>query len=332
MTIYLMPCGRSTLDGLRDGKGQPADVTARRVARLPDLVEGNVAVQMKGKQDDQLARTWREVFVDDNGNSVPERLHLPEWHARVCAETSTLAAGVDGVKPDQPTLVPDGDTVVLLASDTPDGLASALLAAARISGGTIGALRYAETPEKGQRGFYPLERNTVTVVRVRGLDPDTDDHFHRAVWGIGDVMRAACEADLPGDIEVHLTGGVKAVLLHTLALAEVLCSRERVQPARPGLGQRTVTARYLFEDAAKNERWGERITTIGLRVFDKKTLEEMQESLNDIRTRGRAQGVPFQGAAWEYDGETAKLTAFGYGYLAVLGELGQSGSDDHSDS
>jgi hypothetical protein len=117
------------------------------------------------------------------------------------------------------------------------------------------------------------------------------------------VLRAAF--DVGEELEVHLTGGFKATLLHTLAMTEILYS----------LDDARVRACYVFEDTGAPPAAA---TAIGLRRFDQADCDDMRRELTGIRDGKRySGGRTFEGLAWT---EGSGLNAFGYGYLAVLGE------------
>lgn len=254
---------------------------------------------MRDLPDDQVAARWADELADEADDA-----RLTDWNSRIlCAETNTLAAG-SGVTRLR-DLTAQGHRVVLAASDTGDGVAAALCAAQHIAGPDLAGVTYLSTPET--LGAAPLGaesiREAVTVVRLRGLDPrHLSGRFITAVAGMGLVLRAAL--DTGEKIEVHLTGGFKATLLHALAMTEILYS---LKPDR-------VTAHYVYEDAGPAAT----AQAIGLRRFSQSYVDDMRAELTKVRDGGRQLGAEtFEGMAWtSEDG----LNAFGYGYLAVLGE------------
>lgn len=324
MTVHIIPCGRSILDGLRDPAKKPGPRTGERVKADGSVKELRLAVQRMRECDTaEVLKEWREAM--EAGPRGKLRLH--QWKTTVCAESATLAARAGSELRDE-VLLPDGDSAVLLASDTDDGLLSALLAATRITGGDTDRVHYTATSGADQaaerdRDLPGSSAGTVTVVLITRLGPPIHEGLSVAVRGIGDVMRAVYERDT-GDIDVHLTGGYKATLLHTLALTEVLHSRV-LQETR----DRHVTACYLYEDAGA-DAGHEALTPIGLRAFQPDTLREMRCELTAVDNRNSASTKLFEGLAWEQQPDRPpRLTDFGHGYLAVLGrEGGGSGSHD----
>lgn len=313
MTIFLAPCGVSILGGLRWSRGAPqhtrkeaaGDAVNELLYRLgaPEVADAGMSV----------LPAWQDAFAE-----VGDELRLEDWHVRVCAETSTLLARGVQADPRAAVLFEPEDSVVLLASDTVPGLVSALLVATRVTGGDLGAIRYAETPEAaGEAGDYPVQPGAATVVRVRGLDPKADDAFARAAWGTGDVMRAAREMPAAEAIDIQLSGGFKAVLLHTLALAEVLYSQNWTQVA--------VTACYVYDNDSANP--ADSLIEVGLRRASEGSVRTMRDELVSVRDGRRLDSAEFEGVAWNRSDGQPRLNAFGHGFLAVLGNPGETSSD-----
>lgn len=295
MTVYLVPCGVSLLEGIAAKKAQ-----GPRDARPANLVKtaADLGHAVLGRPDGEVLAWWRESA---SGHAAAAK--LGRWEPRVlCAETSTLAAssGISRLR----RLLDRGDVVVLLASDTDRGVASALYVAQYLAGFDLAGVTYLSTHQ--QVTFVPfdmrLAKGTLTVLRVRGLNAkQASGGFIDAVAGIGRALRAAF--DFGDELEVHLTGGFKATLLHTMAMTEILYS---LAPDR-------VRAVYLFEDADAA------IMPIGLRRFSGEECRDMRLELSAVRDGRYHLGArTFEGIAW--NGADGKLNAFGYGYLAVLGE------------
>jgi hypothetical protein len=296
MTCCVVPCGISVLDGLTAKKKQgPSDARPKRLESA--AVANGRGMLARGVPDAQVLGWWSSQVAHE-----ADAARLTDWDPRVlCAETSTLAAA--GHSP-QRGLLDRGDRVMLLASDTGPGVAAALCVGQYIAGLALADTTYVSTPEG-----LPNEPVTapaggqLTIVRLRGLNPaHAAGGFIDAVAGIGRVLRAAF--DTGERIEVHLTGGYKATLLHTLAMTEVLYSQD---PDR-------VTALYVFEGA---DDPGSPAVSIGLRRFPPEYIDDMAAELSAVRDGRREPGAQtFKGMAWT---EAGGLTAFGYGYLAVLG-------------
>ncbi|MGH3403008.1 MAG: hypothetical protein ACRDRJ_10985 [Streptosporangiaceae bacterium] len=294
MTMYVVPCGVSILDGLiSKADKRPRDAKPGRLVKsAADLGDGVLA-----RRDEEVCAWWA-----DNAAAHADEARLLKWEPRVlCAETNSLAAS-SGLEPLR-GLLDRGDRVLVLASDTSRGVAAALYVAQHIAGTALPDVAYLTTPDGLPDTPLPLrlDPGTLTIVRLRGLDPR--GKFVEAVAGIGRLLRAA--ADTGGAVEVHLTGGFKATLLHTLAMTEVLYS----------LAADRVRACYVFEDSDDPHAT---VTSIGMRRFDQVDTDDMRRELKGIRDGDRNKGArTFEGLAWT---ESGGLNAFGYGYLAVLGE------------
>lgn len=307
MTTYVVPCGVSVLDEL--GKKIPGgggSVTALvRSVKAGAWLDGTDL----GRRQ-QVLSAWRGTVA---GKADAARLAgaLPK---PLSAETHCLAGREAAVAP-----VTDGP-VMLLASDTRAGISAAFCVGHYLTGGVVANLSYAGAP--GPDG-NPLQFDGtsagVTIVRIPGLKPNLPD-FNDAVTGIGTVLRAAWEAG--GPVEVHLSGGFKATLLHTLAMTEVLHS---LAPGR-------VSAWYVFEDfTSADPDTPARPMRIGLRSFPRTYVNNMRSELSQA-SRGHTPGsTTFEGSGWkEREDGSARLTAFGHGYLAILGQPVTSLGDDNT--
>ncbi|HET9895395.1 MAG TPA: hypothetical protein VFQ44_10715 [Streptosporangiaceae bacterium] len=296
MTVYVVPCGVSLLDGLVAKKTRgPSD------AKPSALVRGAAdrGHDVRGRADDAVLAYWLE-----HATHAAADAKLVAWDPRVlCAESSTLAAssGFGRLRP----LLDRDDTVLVLGSDTDTGIASALHLAQYVAGLDLADVSYASTAEQTTSASPDVVLNpgTLTMLRIRGLDPrHASGGFVDAVAGIGQALRAAFQVG--EDLEVHLTGGFKATLLYTMAMTELLYS---LAPDR-------VRACYLFEgeDAV--------LTEIGLRRFSDEECRDMRDELLAIGAGDQHGGArTFETIA--RDVKTGKLNAFGYGYLAVLGDI-----------
>lgn len=291
MTVYLVPCGLSILDWTKSPDDPPWQADPSAVDDFCDAEE-----RWRARTDHDL-NSWKASVL-----KKARMAGIAEWSSRVSAETSTLSARRSGRR-----LLEDGDRVVLLASDTGDGVGAALCVAGVVAAGDPGAIAGVAVPGE------PLRAGTVTVVRIPGLRP-SGAGLGLAAAGIGTVLRAALDlSGATGKVEVHLTGGYKAVLLHTLAMTEVAYS----------LFPDQVSAHYIF-DGSKGET-----VPIGLRRFPKGTIAQMREELSIAKHGDRvAEPHAFQHLAWVTHGSGSKLTEFGEGYLAVLGGGKVPGSND----
>ncbi len=258
---------------------------------------GDLGGDVLGLPDSEVVDWWIRHARQDAAGA-----RLAAWKPRVlCAETSTLAAATD--LGDLRELLDRLDTLVVLASDTDQGVAAALYLAQFIAGPELTDVVYVSSrAHPASKPIMPVFRpGTLTVLRLRGLDPmQSGSAFKEAVADIGLALRAAF--DLGEKLEVHLSGGFKATLLHTLSMTELLYS---LDPGR-------VRALNLFEGT-------DAITPIGMRRFDQAYCDEMREELAAV-ARGdlHLAAQTFVGLAWDED--SRKLNAFGEGFLSVLGE------------
>jgi hypothetical protein len=301
-TSYIVPCGISVLDNL--GRKLPGGSAAGAFAK--PVENGAWLDKISLDQHQTVLSAWRDK-VAVKASAAKLTTVIPR---RLSAETHCLAGRQASVPP-----VADG-RVLLLASDTRKGLSAAFCVGHYLANGVTGELSYASADNK------PFTLGTwapaVTIVRVVGLRGDSEQ-FATAVTAIGTVLRAAWEA---GDsVEVHLSGGFKATLLHTLAMTEVLHS---LAPDR-------VSAWYVFEDVAgEDPDQPVRPMRIGLRTFPGEYLDDMRDELSRVEKGARNLGsATFKGMGWD-DGQPPRLNTFGRGYLAVLGRPSSSPSDDNS--
>jgi len=297
MTVYLVPCGVSILRNLEIMRPRPVGYLD-----VPGALQ-EVAAWAHDTQGSAVASTWPDAW-----DWAAERLRLSDWPARVSAELSTLAARW---QVDSPHIAStDRRTVILLASDTPEGMLAAHLNATYLTAETptdVGYARTASDPVPPRPHDHP-----VWVVTLTGLRPFEGDGFRRAAEGVGLVMRAVADAvnTTREPVEAHLSGGFKPTLLHTMALAEMLRSILR--------GRADVTAWYLAEEA--DEGTGVGPYQVGLRSYSPMVLNVLRTELDDV-LRGRIgpeAECEYEGVAWDRLPEPT-LNAFGRGYRALLG-------------
>lgn len=309
-TVYVVPCGTSVLDQL--GKSlSDAGSGGSKVSKFVNAVTKLTWLTCARDESDKVLTAWADKAAPEAeaarlGKAAPKKLS---------AETHSLAKRADlpGIRP--------GDSVVLLASDTDGGVSAAFCVAHYLARGDCAQIAYTSTPEDVTARFrLPAGEPAVTVVCVRGLKPNIID-FAAPVAGIGKVLRAVW--DTGATVEVHLTGGFKATLLHTLAMSEVLHS---LDPGR-------LSAWYVFEDVIDtNSDQPVAPVPIGLRAFLEEHIEDMQAELHGAflgNVKVHDGSRMFEGTGWRPAGGFRKLTDFGYGYLAVLGTLSASLGDDN---
>jgi hypothetical protein len=306
-TVYVVPCGVSVLEQL--GKKLPPG--GSHVSRFTRAIDRGAWLNGVDLDNSQAAATaWSDKVMP-----MAKEAGLGEVAAkRMSAETHTLATRVTAGR-----LAP-GQHVLLLASDTKTGLTAAFCVGQYLAGFGDEPVAYASSP-RSEADHFALKatRAPVTVIRVRGLKPAGTD-FNLAAMGIGRVLRAAWDAG--GTVEVHLTGGFKATLLHTLAMSEVLHSME---PGR-------VSAWNVFEDVTDPSS-GQPVQPegIGLRTFRPEYLTLMRTELSGARDGSPGGSRTLEGVGWAEDEDgRRRLNSFGHGYLAVLGDPASALGDDNT--
>ncbi|HLH83677.1 MAG TPA: hypothetical protein VKV38_10465 [Trebonia sp.] len=305
-TVYVVPCGISVFDEL--GTKMPVGGSPVR-AFTHAVTNGNCLAGVCLDDGEAVTAKWAARAAARAEAAGLARV-APK---RLSAETHSLATRLRS-RPLAP-----GEHVLLLASDTPLGVSAAFCVGQYLAGAGSGQVAYISSPRTADDPFQlAVTRVPVTVVRVRGLKPDAD--LSTAAIGIGKVLRAA--GDAGGRVEVHLTGGYKATLLHTLAMSEVLHS---MWPGR-------VSAWNVFEDVADpSSDQPVQPQPIGLRTFPREYLTLMRSELTAVRDGSAGFGRTFQGLGWDEEADgTRRLNAFGHGYLAVLGESPAALGDDKS--
>jgi hypothetical protein len=306
-TTYVVPCGISVLDRL-GGKMPDGGGPVNRFVRV---VSAGAWLNGTGIAEHRAVLSAWSDKVARKAEGAGLVGAVPKW---LSAETHSLAGRVAPIPP-----IPDG-RVLLLASDTRAGVSAAFCVGHYLAAGDAAQLAYTSTLEPGDAKLrLDTPAAAVTIIRICGLTPNDPD-FNVAVGGIGTVLHLAAEPG--GPVEVHLTGGFKATLLHTLAMTEVLHSRA---PGR-------VSAWYVFEDLiAPGSDQPLTPVSIGLRSFLREYLDLMQTELAGVRNGERGVSKTFEGVGWEKNADgSCRLNAFGYGYLAVLGGTFSALGDDKS--
>lgn len=308
MTVYLLPCGISILDGLTTGRGIP-DQAADIRSLCDAATDLGDRIHHDAVDDAQILTEIGGGFADKVADA-----ELSAWTAEVSAETYSLDRRYlgEGRWLDLGRLLVPGrdNQIVLLASDTARGLAAALIVAARLSGDNQASIGYTTSPDDRMRQV--MRPGRVSVVRIRDLDPQASpDRLVSAAAGLGRSLRWIANAAGGQPIEVHLTGGYKSTLLQLLAMTEILHSQ-------PG---HDVSAWYLHDDVRATAR----TVAIGLRRFSPNYLKWMHHELTLV-TRGERPDdseISLEGVGWEINADRPRLTGFGVGYLELFGGPGR---------
>jgi hypothetical protein len=208
VTLHLLPCGVSILRNLRP----PNAVTSLALS------------------DVRVMTGWARRELDTTGRDQPDR-----WAAsfraevgpyldaiRGCQQPVKLSAEVASLHSHQPR--PDaGDRLVLLASDTAEGVLAALLNAARLAGGVV--YHYMPLLDSTATGHAVLDGRSgepLHILRIPGLLPNSAARFSEAMEyvAVAMVWAARVHRGVGEDLEVHLGGGYKATIPYLVALAE----------------------------------------------------------------------------------------------------------------
>jgi hypothetical protein len=212
-SVHVLPCGTSILRNLRAGvpgcRMTPVQVDEMQRWASDELIR------------DQPASQWRQTFARDVGPHL-RLLQAAQDPVRLSAETASLTRYAtrvgDGLQPQ--------DLVVLLASDTAEGMLAALLVAASLNRGVEehpaparDAAAHGELLTAGQPGRAPVH-----VVRIPKLLPDSTTNFTAAMTDLaGAMLWAGRRRRRPEQrLVVHLSGGYKATLPYLLVMCEYL--------------------------------------------------------------------------------------------------------------
>ncbi|WP_103349709.1 hypothetical protein [Amycolatopsis sp. CA-128772] len=149
---------------------------------------------------------------------------------------------------------PGRDSIVLVATDTDDGLRAAALLAHLLAARTGSLPRYADDPVAAPAGVT-VAAGQVLLVRIPGLDLDVGGAPDSRTWlSVGEVGRAValdlCDTRAESRAIFHLTGGYKALLPYLLLTADAVATVIR---CRLGPGTR-VTAQVLHETSEQPVR------------------------------------------------------------------------------
>jgi hypothetical protein len=209
-TMHVLPVGRSLLGrveaepalaalgsvlrpGMFDPAGNPAQKVAVELARLADPRTGVLNL--------------RDDLLEDAARAV-----LHSGDPKLCAEWTSVAV-------ERLRAAETGAAYVLIASDTDDGLRSAIMVAGQY------AERITYVPEPTEARNMRIEPGEVYLFRIPDLDLGTgrpNDQTWLSLGSMGHVIaRTARQATVtPWSVVLHLTGGYKAMMPYLLIMAE----------------------------------------------------------------------------------------------------------------
>ncbi|GAA3820739.1 hypothetical protein [Streptomyces chiangmaiensis] len=307
MTIHIVSVGSNLVDALKAPstvRGLTQDQQdGIQSGRPTDFLAPNGTEPTAATADSELKELFGSATGqarDDLRNTVAV-VRPGMWPAGISAELSTLVS-VTG----QSHLSRE-DVIVLLATDTFDGLTAALWDALALTIGDLDRIVYLSKPSD-----QPSEtvHDRVFVVRVPGLDASTDEDFVRAMEGLGVLGRTLVRKVAVSENEdflFHLSGGYKAAIPYLIGLAEGLRSLDR---------KGTVEAFVLHKDS------GGKPIKLPLRRMVLSGLQHLLASFNANGERNRRpQGADsLEGYAFERREPSGyRLTAFGAGLRALIG-------------
>ncbi len=207
MTVHLLPCGTSILTNLLP----PRSVTSLERDDVDVLTEWAGRTLTAGALD--RPQTWAGSF----------RTEIDPYLAPIadCQRPVKLSAEVASLHRHR-TLMSD-DRVVLLASDTAEGMLAALLNAARFR---RPVRVHAQPLLDGTADGVPLieagSDEPVHILRIPGLLPDRTTTFTEAIENVAKALVWAALLHRPPrtELALHLSGGYKATLPYLVSFAE----------------------------------------------------------------------------------------------------------------
>lgn len=221
MTVLVLPTGTSILENVRDRKEPPPGVTQQAAQDYVDDLRG-LAEELGLKEleslDEEGFTYIRKQVLEPLGRTTAGAVTIRDWLPHVSAETSSTAS-LTGRR----DWLDDAERVVLLASDTEDGLLSAVVLAA-LAAGEITIWRHPPIVDDAHvvTADDDGDRLQVDVVRIPGLAIDAPDQFRQSIAEIGRCLAWINEKYPRTQLEVHLTGGFKATIPMIYALLEFL--------------------------------------------------------------------------------------------------------------
>jgi hypothetical protein len=306
VTLHIVSVGSNLLDALEAPsriRGLDPDLADAIRDTSPTCVLSDIAGTDSEAAADELAACL-SAGTDQHRHLVRlvREIRPGRWPSVSSAELDTLTRAPGGRR----HLAAD-DVAVLLATDTVDGLTTALWNALALTGGDLDRVEYLAGPAE----LPTAPRGHALIVRVPGLDPRTESDFTRAMEGLGTlgrtlVTKVADSGD--EDFLFHLSAGYKAATPYLIGLAEGLRSLPR---------KGTVQAFMLHRDTQGSA------IRMPLRRMN---LRLLHKALGPFRENGRTALRPpddrvLEGYAYDStaDGTGFELTAFGAGLLALIG-------------
>ncbi|WP_434739317.1 hypothetical protein [Micromonospora sp. SH-82] len=298
MTVHLISVGCSVLNAFHRPREFFGDIHPVITRHKPQHVLDDVGTSTAAMSD--RLTVWFGVGGDlpTTQANLIRAVEADRWPVKVCAEMETFHR-VTGRR-----RIADDDLVVLLATDTVDGLVSGMWAAVGLAGGAPERIRFVDTP--GSITPQP----GVAIVRVPHLDASNESGFAKAMSGLGSLGQAL----LPGPhgpaetFHFHLSGGFKAAIPYLIGLAEGLRSFPDTQV--------TAVEAHMLHDTS------DRVIRLPLRKLD---YSRVRKELACFTPDGSCNRPPnpttMNGYAYEADpdGRRFSLTPFGVGLRTLMG-------------
>jgi hypothetical protein len=256
------------------------------------------------------------------------------WPFGVSAEVATLGRVDPGAIPLRET-----DIVLLVCSDTPDGLLAGVWNALRMTHGNLAAVRYLPQPGAGLGDV----RGRAVVVRVPGMDAGSAAGFRQAMGGLGVLARHVFEslhgAKQPEEFRFYLSGGYKAAIPYLIGLAEAVRSVDKVTLGQLGVpdlmprdGRPYPVQAFVLHETAEEDLTNAPVIKLPLRRL---VASSARQELTGFGESGKRRGLRgpglLTGYAYEVHGPAdrpdkaeCELTEFGAGLRELLGVRDES--------
>jgi hypothetical protein len=216
MTVHLISVGLSLLAAAYDPREKVTDPFVQRALREHPPRELLSPARDAGDVLSQLETMLRDSHqpsgeVLEFRGRVRETL-VDRWPGSISAEVETFEAETGDAR------LSCDDTVVLVASDTPDGVRAAFWNAAALTAGDLTRISIVNRPQHVQE----VPNGSVGIAMVRGMDVGTEQGFAEAMSALGALARGLLDRPKTQreGLTCHLSGGFKAAIPYLLAVAE----------------------------------------------------------------------------------------------------------------
>ena len=248
MTVHIVPVGLSLADYLQSPQVRTDLGVERQVHQR--WKEPGLGLSQNVHPNELLSRAFgsdsHKVSDDDFDKfmALIDEAHIQGWPGNL-----GMSAEIDAIRARDVELA-DDDRVILLASDTPEGLANAAWNALVLAEGDQKRVWYRDSlkharPESGAR-------QQIVIMRVPYLDVTSHEEFPKALQSLTELAKLIQGHGIPDDeklvrcqgeeLAFHITGGYRATVPYLIAIAEWLRSlRSGTVSARllPGKADRT---------------------------------------------------------------------------------------------